>query len=152
MKPRTAAQLCSRPRVGLKVPSRSGLEAVPLGQGTLRMGLSPERGCCSAPSQIPCIRGLRKSGVCLSYLFSAGLDGIAVFSLPHVSGAQRLLAERMITIVAHFRAQGVKFLFAGRNSGQPNKSTERLAFPWSSVSNRLPPKLVLWAGLVNCRA
>jgi hypothetical protein len=37
---------------------------------------------------------------------------------PHFSYAQQLLAERMITIVAHFGTQVVKFIFGGRNSGQ----------------------------------
>jgi hypothetical protein len=37
---------------------------------------------------------------------------------PHFSCAQQLLAERMITIVAHFWMQVVKFIFGGRNSGQ----------------------------------
>lgn len=32
--------------------------------------------------------------------------------------AQRLLAERMVTMVAYFRTEVVKFIFGGRNSGQ----------------------------------
>jgi hypothetical protein len=40
---------------------------------------------------------------------------------PHFSCAQQLLAERMITIVTHFCAKVVKFIFAGRNSGQERR-------------------------------
>ena len=44
--------------------------------------------------------------------------------LLHFSCAQRLLAERMIIIVAHFRTQVVKFIFAGRNSGQSDTKAQ----------------------------
>jgi hypothetical protein len=62
MKARTAARPCSRPRGGLKVPFRPGLDTVRLGQGMLGIGLSPERGCCFAPSQILSIRGVTQQG------------------------------------------------------------------------------------------
>jgi hypothetical protein len=44
------------------------------------------------------------------------------FELPHFCYAQRLLEESMITIVADFRSQVVKFLFGGRNSGQKERN------------------------------
>lgn len=51
-------------------------------------------------------------------LFLVGLVELPASDLPHFSCAQRLPAERMITIVAHFRALVVSFIFGGRNSGQ----------------------------------
>ena len=51
-------------------------------------------------------------------LLSAGLVELPASDLPHFSCAQRLLAERMITIVAYFRAEVVNFIFGGRNTGQ----------------------------------
>jgi hypothetical protein len=46
---------------------------------------------------------------------------------PHFCYAQQLLAERMITIVAHFCTQVVRFIFGGRNSGQGEKRSDRSA-------------------------
>ncbi|SPF36636.1 hypothetical protein SBA1_160006 [Candidatus Sulfotelmatobacter kueseliae] len=57
-------------------------------------------------------------------LFSVGLVELLAFDLPHFCCAQRLLAERMITIVAYFRAEVVHFIFGGRNSGQSELETE----------------------------
>jgi hypothetical protein len=51
-------------------------------------------------------------------LFLVGLAELPASDLPHFSYAQRLLTERMTTIVAHFRAQVVSFIFGGRNTGQ----------------------------------
>jgi len=51
-------------------------------------------------------------------LLSVGLVELRASDLPHFSCAQRLLAERMITIVAYFRVQVVNFIFGGRNTGQ----------------------------------
>ena len=44
-------------------------------------------------------------------LLSVGLVELPASDLPHFSCAQRLLAERMTTIVAYFRAQVVNFIF-----------------------------------------
>ncbi len=154
MKARTAARLCSRPRGGSK--SRSGRAWIPSDWGREcsesdghRSGVAVLPRAKSCPSE-----GLRKRGVGLPYLFSAGLDGIAVFSLPHISGAQRLLAERMITIVAHFRTQVVKFIFAGRNSGQEQTEAQDGWYSqWPSGSIGLPEKLTPpGTDLVNCCA
>jgi hypothetical protein len=46
---------------------------------------------------------------------------LLTFWEPHFSYAQQLLAERTITIVAHFCTQVVKFIFGGRNSGQERR-------------------------------
>jgi hypothetical protein len=51
-------------------------------------------------------------------LFLVGLVELLASELPHFSCAQRLLAERMIIIVAHFRSEVVNFIFGGRNYGQ----------------------------------
>ena len=48
----------------------------------------------------------------------------------------------MITIVAHFRAQVVKFIFAGRNSGQEQTEAQDGWYSqWPSGSIGLPAKL-----------
>jgi hypothetical protein len=39
------------------------------------------------------------------------LAALSVSDLPHTQSPQRLLAERMITIVAHIRSQVVNFIF-----------------------------------------
>ena len=58
-------------------------------------------------------------------LLSVGLVELPASDLPHFSCAQRLLAERMITIVAYFRAKVVNFIFGGRNTGQNAERTEK---------------------------
>lgn len=55
-------------------------------------------------------------------LLSFGLVELLASDLLHFSCAQRILAERMIPIVAHFCAQVVNFIFGDRNSGQPPKA------------------------------
>ena len=67
-------------------------------------------------------------------LFSVGLVVLLASYLPHFSCAQRLLAERMITIVAYFRAEVVNFIFGGRNSGQSKKKTAAPALRRVSIS------------------
>jgi hypothetical protein len=59
-------------------------------------------------------------------LVSVGLVELLAFDLPDFCCAQRLLAERIIPMVAYFRAQVVNFIFGGRNSGQ-SKTTQRTA-------------------------
>ncbi len=59
-------------------------------------------------------------------LFLGGLVERLASYLPHFCCAQRLLAERMITMVAYFHAPVVNFIFGGRNSGQ-SKTTQRTA-------------------------
>jgi hypothetical protein len=60
----------------------------------------------------------------------AGLIGLVASCLPHISSAQRLPVERIITIVAYFRAQVVKFIFGGRNSGQKRAEYSGKDQPW----------------------
>jgi len=50
----------------------------------------------------------------------------------------------MITIVTHFRAQVVKFIFGGRNSGQNagGKTKERLGVPLKVTNERVDFRLV----------
>ena len=54
----------------------------------------------------------------------AGLVELLASWLRYFSCARRLLAQRMITIVAYFRALAVNFIFAGRNSGQEGTKRE----------------------------
>ena len=53
---------------------------------------------------------------------------LLVFWLPHFCCAQRLLAEKMITIVAYLHPWVVKFAFRGRSSGQEGRR-KRTALP-----------------------
>lgn len=48
----------------------------------------------------------------------------------------------MITIVAHFRTEVVKFIFAGRNSGQKKRNWERSASDRGDGPNK--PTMQLW--------
>ena len=61
------------------------------------------------------------TGICLLHGFSAGPVEVPVSSLPHISGAQRLLAEGMILMVTQFPTEVVGFFPDGRNSGQERK-------------------------------
>jgi hypothetical protein len=69
---------------------------------------------------------------------------------PHFSCAQQLLAERMITIVAHFCTRVVKFIFGGRNSGQNagGKRKERLSIPLKVTNERVNFRLTRNPGSV----
>ncbi len=78
-------------------------------------------------------------------LFSVGLVELLASYLPHFSCAQRLLAEKMITIVAYFRARVVEFIFGGRNTGQ-RKSKE------GGSSIQRPPVLDQSTAQLECMA
>jgi hypothetical protein len=56
---------------------------------------------------------------------SLGEDNVLVSDLPYVSCTQRVLAERMIIMLAHSCAHVVNFVFAGRNSGRKRKKEKR---------------------------
>jgi hypothetical protein len=54
--------------------------------------------------------------------------------------SQRFLAERIMTIVTHFRAQVVKFIFGGRNSGQRrNEEATLLLYDAINANGSQPP-------------
>ena len=75
--------------------------------------------------------GLRRTRTRVPDLFLVGLVELPASDLRHFSCAQRLPAERMITIVAHFRALVVSFIFGGRNSGQEKQKSVRPARKWT---------------------
>jgi hypothetical protein len=64
---------------------------------------------------------------------------------PHFSCAQQLLAERMITIVAHFCTQVVKFIFGGRNSGQQGREVRSLRHSNAHLARTDSRAAVMWA-------
>jgi hypothetical protein len=80
---------------------------------------SPGGASAVQSSEKPCLcAGMRRTRTSLPGLCLVGLAELPTSWLPHFSCARRLLAERMINIVAHFRTEVVKFIFSGRNSGQ----------------------------------
>lgn len=61
-------------------------------------------------------------------LLPVGLVERLASGLPHFSSPQWLLAERMFLIVTDFRTEVVKFIFAGRNSGQGKLELDTFSF------------------------
>jgi hypothetical protein len=111
----------------------------------------------SLPGKSGLCAGMRTTRTSLPGLWLVGLVELLTSYLPHFSCAQRLLAEKMITIVAHFLTDVVKFIFNGRNSGQEqNNGTAPLAFQrllWCSGWTGLPARVyVLGHPTVNCCA
>jgi hypothetical protein len=98
--------------------SSVGSRFVENGRG--RSPCDPPRGASAVQlSGKPCLcAGMRRARTSLPGLCSVGLIELLTSWLPHFSCARRLLAERMITIVAHFRTEVVEFISGGRSSGQ----------------------------------
>ena len=81
------------------------------------------------------------TGICLLHGFSAGPVEVPVSSLPHISGAQRLLAEGMILMVTQFHREVVEFFPDGRNSGQDPGEKEGADTRWLCDSTQRSARL-----------
>lgn len=64
-------------------------------------------------------------------ILAVRLVALSLSELPYAWFPQHLLAKRMITIMAYFRSQVVKFVFCGRISGQ--KAREQGEIPNSDI-------------------